>query len=235
MSRRSTAIGRSGRLQALIQQLRGGQLHRARDLAAALGVSERTIYRDMDTLAASGLPIEGARGVGYRMTEPISLPPLTLTTAELEALQLGLEVVRRAGDRDLQSAARSLHSKIDTLVPETRAAPPAGWDDAIYPFAVAGSGLHHMPVLRQAIRQKRKIWLVYRNEEGRGSQRMIRPLHLEYWGRIWSCPAWCERRRAFRTFRVDRMETVELTSARFREEAGKSFPDYLASLSEPPA
>ncbi|MCT8159755.1 helix-turn-helix transcriptional regulator [Pseudoruegeria sp. SHC-113] len=221
---------RTDRLFELIQILRDGRLHRARDLAEALSVSERTIYRDMDTLAGSGLPIEGERGVGYMMTAPISLPPLNLTAVELEALHLGLEVVRRAADRDLQAGAKSLAAKIESIVPEHRHAPPEGWGMAVYPFAEAEGGFQHMPLLRQAIRQKRKIWLVYRDEAGRSSQRMIRPLQLEYWGRVWTCPAWCERRKAFRSFRTDRMETVELTSARFRDEPGKSFSDYLASV-----
>ncbi|NNF72520.1 MAG: HTH domain-containing protein, partial [Rhodobacteraceae bacterium] len=84
---------RTDRLFELIQILRDGRLHRATDMAEALGVSQRTIYRDMDTLIASGVPVEGERGVGYMMTAPITLPPLNLTMAELEALHLGMAVV----------------------------------------------------------------------------------------------------------------------------------------------
>ena len=72
---------RSDRLFDIIQILRDGKLHRAQDIAARLEVSTRTIYRDMDTLVGSGVPVEGERGVGYMITEAISLPPLTLTAA----------------------------------------------------------------------------------------------------------------------------------------------------------
>lgn len=222
---------RTDRLFELIQILRDGRLHRAQDMAERLEVSVRTLYRDMDTLVASGIPVQGERGVGYMMTAPVSLPPLNLTMTELEALHLGLAVVRQAADRELQAGARSLAEKIDSIVPESRSAPPEGWGVAVYPFIEAQAGFDHMPLLRQAIRQKRKLWLIYRDGAGQQSQRMIRPLQLEYWGRVWTCPAWCEKRQDFRSFRVDRIETVELTAARFREEPGKSLADYLASFS----
>ena len=86
---------RADRLMQLVQILRDGSLHRAQDLAAAVGVSLRSIYRDMETLAASGVPISGERGVGYHVTAAITLPPLNLTLTEVEALHPGREV--RAG------------------------------------------------------------------------------------------------------------------------------------------
>ncbi|MDB9808656.1 HTH domain-containing protein, partial [Yoonia sp.] len=95
---------RADRLMALIQHLRDGALHKAADLAAATDVSLRTIYRDMDTLAASGVPIEGERGIGYRVTAAITLPPLNLTMTEVEALHIGLLAVGQNGDAELSSA-----------------------------------------------------------------------------------------------------------------------------------
>ena len=99
---------RTDRLIDLVQILRDGQLHLARDLADSLGVSQRTVYRDMDTLIASGLPVEGARGVGYIMTAPVTLPPLNLTLEELEALHLGVAIVGEAAEPELQEAAISV-------------------------------------------------------------------------------------------------------------------------------
>ncbi len=82
---------RTDRLFDIIQILRDGNLHRAQDIAEALEVSVRTIYRDMDTLTASGIPVQGERGVGYMVTSQITLPPLNLTTEELEALKSMIE------------------------------------------------------------------------------------------------------------------------------------------------
>ena len=114
---------RKDRLIALIGALRDGKTHRAEDLARRLGVTQRTIYRDMETLVASGVPVEGTRGVGYRMTDPVTLPPLNMTMAELEALHLGIAVLTEAADPGLQQAARSLAKKIDAALPEDRIAP----------------------------------------------------------------------------------------------------------------
>ena len=221
---------RKDRLVDLIQILRDGRLHRGRDLADKLGVSLRTIYRDMDALIASRLPIEGERGLGYVMTAPITLPPINLTLDELEALHLGLSVVGKASDPALQAAAASLSGKIDAALPEDRAAPAADWGFAIYPFEDPARGFVHMAPLRAAIRSRRKVDITYSDHEGRQSQLRVRPLQIEYWGRVWTLTAWCETQRGFRVFRVDRITTLDVSFDAFTEDPGKTLADYLASL-----
>ena len=221
---------RTDRLFDLIQILRDGRLHRGRDLAEKLGVSLRTIYRDMDTLIASRIPVEGERGLGYMMTAPITLPPLNLTLQELEALHLGLAVVSKASDEEMQEAAASLSAKIDAVLPEDRAAPAAGWGFAVYPFAEAARGFAHMAPLRGAIRSKRKVEITYLDAEGARTTRRVRPLQMEYWGRVWTLTTWCELREDFRVFRVDRIETLDVTLDSFEDEPGRSLADYLASV-----
>jgi len=112
-------MSRNDRLFSLVQLLRDGNLHRAADLGAALGVSTRTIWRDMGVLQASGLPVEGERGVGYILRAPISLPPLILTADELAALQGFLAQAGAAGsDTALARGARSLAAKLAAVLPE---------------------------------------------------------------------------------------------------------------------
>ena len=118
---------RADRLMQLVQILRDGTLHRASDLAHATDVSLRTIYRDMETLAASGVPIEGERGIGYRVTAAITLPPLNLTMTEMEALHLGLSAVSHSEDTELSAAARALSAKLDAVMPEDRSRAPRGY------------------------------------------------------------------------------------------------------------
>ncbi len=224
---------RTDRLYELIQLLRDGRLHRAQDLAARLGVSMRTIYRDMETLAASGVPVEGARGVGYQVSAAITLPPLNLTMTEVEALHLGMRIVGEVADSDLQAAARSLSAKIDAVLPEDRKAPPTGWGFATYPFADAARGFQHMPTLRAAIRVRQKLRIAYENEacEAGGAEigeRTIRPLQLEYWGRLWTVTCWCELRSDFQVLRVDRIKEMRLLPELFVEEPGKSLRDFMA-------
>lgn len=216
---------RTDRLFDLLQILRDGKLHTAQEMADRLEVSVRTIYRDMDTLQASGVPVEGERGVGYMASGAITLPPLSLTAAELEALNLGIAIVAEAGDKDLAAAARSLGDKVDAVLPEQVISDADTWKFAVYPFADAARGLGHMSTLRSAIKARQKLSLNYHAKDGSVSTRKIRPLHMEYWGRVWTLTAWCELRADFRTFRVDLIETATALPELFQDEPGKTLAD----------
>jgi predicted DNA-binding transcriptional regulator YafY len=219
---------RTDRLFDLLLILRDGRLHRAQDIADRLEVSLRTIYRDMDTLIASGVPIAGERGLGYMATAAITLPPLNLSMTELEALHLGMAVVGEAADDELKAAARSLSAKIDAVLPEDRTMPPTGWGFAVYPFADAARGFQHMPAIRAAIRARQKLRISYPDNEGEVTDRVIRPLQMEYWGRVWTVTVWCELRSDFRVFRVDKITSIRVLPQLFVDEAGKTLADFLA-------
>lgn len=218
---------RTDRLFDIIQILRDGKLYRAQDIAERLEVSTRTIYRDMDTLSASGVPIEGERGVGYMITQAISLPPLTLTASELEALNLGLAIVGQAADDALKTAAETLADKIDSVLPAQTIAEAEAWKFAVYPFADPTRNLTHMPLLRSAIKARQKVRLTYTSRENAVTSRVIRPLHMEYWGRVWTLTSWCELRNGFRVFRLDLIESAEALPDLFVDEPGKTLADYV--------
>ena len=109
---------RDARLYDIVQYLRDGRLHTAAELAGRLGVSTRTIWRDMEMLAATGLPVTGERGLGYILRSPLMLPPTMLTSDELEALVEGLRHVGQDGNPRAK-AARSLLYKVATLLPQS--------------------------------------------------------------------------------------------------------------------
>ncbi|SDZ40036.1 Predicted DNA-binding transcriptional regulator YafY, contains an HTH and WYL domains [Jannaschia faecimaris] len=222
---------RSERLAEIVEIVRDGRLHLARDIADALEVSLRTIYRDIDTLAASGVPIDGERGVGYILREPVFLPPMALSLIELEALSLGMAIVQEAADEELQSAARSLLGKVGDHASNRRRAPKS-WGFGVYAFECAQEGFKHMPLLRRAIRDRMKLRIAYRSLTEQSSERVIRPLQADYWGRVWTCSAWCELRGGFRAFRIDRMLTVETTGKHFEPEPGKTIEDYLKHVDD---
>lgn len=211
---------RADRLTQLIQILRDGALHKAADLAAATGVSKRTIYRDMERLASAGVPVAGERGIGYWVTAQITLPPLNLTTEELEALHLGLSVIADAGDETLKDAARTLSAKVDAVLPEDRETAPTGWGVAAYPFADAALGFQHMPQIRAAIRARQKIAV-----ELDGKRQILRPLKLDYWGRVWTCMAWSETAAAFTDLRLDQITELRVLPELFTDEPGKRLSD----------
>lgn len=213
---------RSDRLMRLIQILRDGTLHKAEDLARRMEVSLRTVYRDMDTLAASGVPIEGERGVGYRVTAAITLPPLNLTMTEVEALHLGLMAVASSNDEDLTQAAQSLSQKLDGVLPEDRSMTTKGFNLAVYPFADAARGFQHLPTIRQALRTRQKLSVTVG-----AKTRTLRPLQLDYWGRLWTCVVWCETTKGFDELRVDEFEALRILPGLFVDEADKSYAAYL--------
>ena len=206
----------------LIQILRDGSLHKAEDLSKRTGVSLRTIYRDMDTLAASGVPIEGERGVGYRVMAAITLPPLNLTMTEVEALHLGLMAVSRSNDPDLTRAANDLARKLDSVLPEDPSKAPEGFNLAVYPFADAARGFQHLPSIRQAIRTRQKL-----SVRLDGATLVLRPLQLDYWGRLWTCVAWCETTQGFSDLRVDQVSDLRILPGLFVDEPDKSYATYL--------
>lgn len=217
---------RSDRLSEIIEIVRDGRLHLARDIAEALGVSVRTIYRDMDTLVASGVPLEGERGVGYLLREPVFLPPMTLSMAELEALHLGMAIVARAADEELQAASRTLLAKVAETAANRRNTPKS-WGFGVYPLAQAQLGFKHMPTIRAAIRAGERLRITYHALNDTTTTRTVRPLQIEYWGKVWTLTTWCDFRGAFRVFRIDRISACAPTGRRFRPEPGKTIQDYL--------
>ena len=168
---------RSDRLFDLVQILRDGRLHRAVDLAQALGgVSVRTIWRDMATLIASGMPIEGERGVGYILRVPTTLPPLMLTPLEIEVLRRGIRLMAEDADPARARAARSLAAKIAAVAPGPV---DAGVED-IFTFAVGGAtpAEAHLPILRAAIRSDTILEMVFLDAHDREVRETVRALRL---------------------------------------------------------
>lgn len=220
---------RTDRLFEIIQLFRGGHLILGRDIAAKLEVSLRTIYRDIDTLIASGVPIEGERGVGYILREPIFLPPLTLTTTELEALHLGMEVVRQTADAELANAAERLVNKVNAVLPSDRKGQPHLKHISIYATQTPPM-LDYLAMIRAAIAERRVLQLSYTSLAENTTNRRIWPLQAEYWGQVWTCTAWCEARQDFRAFRIDRIKTCHKTSDYYRNEPGKTYADYLTQF-----
>src|SRR5436853_3662860 len=111
---------RADRLFDIIHKLRAapGPLTAAA-LAEELEVTPRTIYRDVASLQASRVPIEGAPGIGYVLRRGFDLPPLMFTADELDAITVGARLVRRLRDPGLQDAAKTVLAKVATVLPDT--------------------------------------------------------------------------------------------------------------------
>jgi predicted DNA-binding transcriptional regulator YafY len=225
-----STVRRADRLFQIIQRLRGRRRAvTAAQLAEDLGVSDRTIYRDIRDLVASGTPIEGEAGVGYALKREYDLPPLMFDPDELEALALGARIASSFGDEGLARAAESALSKIESILPprlrRTLAAAP------LYaPRTGAGrSSSYALTVARAALAERRRLLIHYRKEDGAETERVVRPLAAFFWGHSWTLAAWCELRQDFRMFRLDRMRRIEPGEA-FEEEPGRGLRDYLRTI-----
>ena len=218
---------RTDRLFELIQILRDGRLHTARDMADRLEVSTRTLWRDMASLIASGLPVEGERGVGYILREPVTLPPLTLTPDETEALALAVRLLAQGADPSLAPAAASLSAKIAAALPASRR-PHAELPVWVFPGPEALAAARFLPALRRAVRLSERLRLDYTDSAGQASQRFVRPLQLEFWGRVWTLATWCETKGDFRSFRVDRITALHPTGETAPQEQGRDLAAWAA-------
>lgn len=223
---------RADRLFAIVERLRRRRFVTAAWLAEELGVSERTIYRDVRDLSRSGVPIVGEAGVGYTLMSGHELPPLTFTHDELEALVLGARLVEAWADRDLARAARAALAKVDAVLPaplkkrlESTAlfAIDRPWRDAV---------TRNLADIRDAVAQRKKLRIGYQRADGQPSERVIRPLGLYFWGMKWSLAAWCELRQDYRNFRPDRIQRLEVTGERFDDSDGVTLEEFLRVTTE---
>ncbi|CFB60400.1 putative transcription repressor NiaR [Pandoraea apista] len=184
-------------------------------LADSLGVSLRTLYRDIAVLQAQGAHIEGAPGLGYVLKPGFLLPPLMFSEEEIEAIVLGSRWVARRTDGALADAAANALAKIAAVLPpDLRASLEAstlliGPGDPLPPMIV------DLTVIREAIRAERKLRLSYRDEAGRLSERVIWPFALGFFERVRMIVAWCELREGFRHFRADRIEAMTVIETRY--------------------
>jgi predicted DNA-binding transcriptional regulator YafY len=218
---------RADRLFQIIQLLRRRRtVTTAAQLASRLEVSERTVYRDVRDLMLAGTPIEGEAGVGYRIRPGYDLPPLMFDREEIQALVLGVRIVRQFGDPALARASDAILAKVAAVLPADLEPLLAG-TKLFVPTILSGKGsADGLAVAREALVSRRRLRFRYANERGDASERTVRPLAVFFWGRTWTLAAWCEMRVGFRNFRVDRISEPTLGET-FEDEPGRTLRDLL--------
>ena len=221
---------RADRLFEIVQIMRGRRLTTARYLAERLDVSERTIYRDVQDLSLSGVPVVGEAGVGYALKKGFDLPPLMFDYDEVEALLIGARMASAYGSKELAKSAVRAMEKIAAVLPDNRRAALETTQVYAPDFHVDRAVADRFETLRQAIKARQFVFIDYVTEDQRGSQRELRPLALHFWGERWTLAAWCELRQAFRMFRLDRMRELTLQDHYFRDESGKTIADFLRQV-----
>jgi predicted DNA-binding transcriptional regulator YafY len=223
---------RADRLFQIIQLLRRRTVVTAAVLAQELEVSQRTVYRDIRDLTLSGVPIEGEAGVGYTLRRGFDLPPLMFTESEIEAMVLGARIVTSWGDPALGKAAHEALARVEAVLPDRLRARLI--DAPLYApgFHVPTRVLDQLAEVRQAVDARRKLRLDYTRADGERSDRVIRPVGLFFWGSTWSVAGWCELRRDFRDFRLDRIQALDVLTETFVPEPGRDLAAFLSMAHE---
>lgn len=205
----------------------------AKQLSDHLRVSERTIYRDIQSLSLSGVPIEGEAGVGYRLSHRYQLPPLMFDREEVEALLLGARMVSGWADADMAQHANQAIQKILAVLPDH-----LRHSDESLPLLVPNMEevqkyyTAHSQTIRAAIRIRQRVRIDYTRADEQQSNRTIEPLGLIFWGKVWTLVAWCQLRSAYRTFRLDRIQALDITSEHFETSDNKSLKHFLQLMKD---
>jgi predicted DNA-binding transcriptional regulator YafY len=218
---------RADRLFQIVQLLRNKHLVTAKVLAERLEVSERTIYRDMQDLSLSGVPVEGEAGVGYRLRHGLDIPPIMFNADEIQALVVGVRLAKTWAGSELGYFSQSALDKISAVIPTEL----QDKIDASKLFALRFGPREDLDVnldlCRKAIDEKRLLQLHYCRADGEASLRRIRPLGLYFWGSVWTLVGWCELRGDFRNFRLDRMQSLQTEEQTFADGEGQTLQDFI--------
>jgi predicted DNA-binding transcriptional regulator YafY len=221
---------RADRLFQIVQLVRGRRLSTADFLAGRLQVSTRTVYRDIADLQAQGVPLEGEAGVGYRMRAGFDLPPLMFTREEAQALVAAVRIAQPRLDQAMAAQGEMALSKILAVLP----APARAAAESLALFAISQgpdeATRERLHRLRLATEQRRFVRVDYLDLKGQRSQRRLRPLGCVFWDSVWTLASWCELRQGMRSFRIDRIEQLDVLDEHFRDEPGKTLPDLIRAV-----
>ncbi|MEG3767119.1 YafY family protein [Alteromonas sp. 14N.309.X.WAT.G.H12] len=221
------------RLNDIVHHLR--RMHHAitaQTLADAFEVSLRTIYRDIQDLIDSGVPIMGEAGVGYVMDKKYHLPPIMFDADELEAIALGIGMVSNWTDDKFAAKAKSAYLKIQATL-------PAPLLTELHQISTFSAPSHYkipwnveFTELRECIRRKQRVSFCYQDLNNNKTKRTIRPIALISFSPIWLLAGWCELRHEFRNFRLDRISHFAALPSHFTDEKDKCLAAYLKQVNQ---
>lgn len=201
-------------------------------LANAMGVSERTVYRDVETLRGLGAVIDGTAGYGYALSEDPALPPMMFGDEEIEALVLGLREVREIGDKTLADAAETALRKLQARLPDAQST-------RLKHAVLSAKRFLNLPEIKIDTRELRRLtWaervlsISYQNAEGVKTKRQIYPLGIVFFDQSRVLLAWCCLRQSYRSFRLDRISSFSETGVSFRPRRVSMLREFLKDISE---
>lgn len=219
-------MSRSIRLLNLLQYLREAKYPvTSQMLAEQLGISQRSIYRDIETLRQQGVQIDACAGMGFQLKEDFFLPPITLNETEVEAIFLALHWLKSVPDGELQCASSAVLTKLNSVLPVHRQ--HLLEQTTLRAFNVwLPVNMKILEEIRMAIRLQVKISVMYWDEQKRESHRILWPFAMGYFNDKIMLAAWCELRQAFRNFRIDRIQQLHLSQEIYPQFKQKLFHQW---------
>jgi predicted DNA-binding transcriptional regulator YafY len=228
-------MSRAERLLQLLQLLRRHRYPIAgAALAAELGISLRSLYRDIATLQSQGADIEGEAGLGYVLRPGFTLPPLMFSQEEIEAIVLGSRWVADRADDQLGLAAKNALAKIAAVLPQDLRDELETNALLVVPGEPLVAGEVELETIRRAIRMEHKLDIEYADVNGLPSHRTIWPFALAFFERVRIVVAWCELRQAYRNFRTDRITKLTVTETRYPRRRQALFKEWRELEGIPP-
>jgi predicted DNA-binding transcriptional regulator YafY len=220
---------RADRLFQLTVLLGRNKILTGNQLAERLRVSKRTVYRDIQDLSLSGVPIEGEAGVGFRLRQGYQIPPLMFTPDEIQAMVFGARLVQSCADDGLHAAAEDLLAKVEAVLP-AHLKPMLEDPGLVVPdFRVSPEVKRALSELRRAVSGRRIVTFDYTQGDGSVIMPRVWPMCLRYISGTWTLGGWSDREAAFRVFRLYRVRELVVTGERFGFERGRTLADFLAA------
>ncbi|MCV0428632.1 MAG: YafY family transcriptional regulator [Roseibium sp.] len=221
-------MSRSDRLIRLMQVLRRlPSPVTASRLASEMEISERSIYRDIQSLRSAGAIIDGEAGYGYTLTEDPSLPPMHFEADEVDALALGLHTVSKLGNSEFSYAAQNALVKLEASLPENMRHRLRHSPVGSHLLRNKPSSAAEFPDLREAIWNELAVQIEYLDLSDRFSNRKVWPLTIYFFNAVQALIAWCCLRQDFRMFRLDRIKSIEILEESFRPKRVGLLREYF--------
>jgi predicted DNA-binding transcriptional regulator YafY len=202
---------------AILLELQARPRVRAEDLAEHFEVSVRTVYRDLEALSESGVPLIATPGKGCQLMDGYFLPPLAFTASEAALLTLGGEFIKQRVDAELQTAAGMALQKLQTVLPQDKREAVTRWrKELLFSSMARASDDPRLPALRAAMQERRVVRLQYHAfRRAQPERRDIEPISMVYFGERWHVGAYCRLREGPRLFRLDRIDSFNVLDERF--------------------
>jgi predicted DNA-binding transcriptional regulator YafY len=226
-------VNRFDRITSILIQLQSKKLVTAREIADRFEVSNRTIYRDIQTLRLAGVPIGEEDGKGYFLVDGYRLPPVMFTPEEAKGLVIIQKMLNYHTEDSLRKNFDSALLKIKAVLTSTEKDKLEYLSSRIgfhQPWAPRSS---HLESIQHSITEHKKMEIIYHSKrKDETTKRNICPYAIYFTGAVWTTIGFCELRNEIREFRLDRISSLKILTDIFAPDNSFSIENYLEERSK---